>query len=259
VISFPVLCVAVLIEERTSVEKNLRKSQEQLKENYEEVRSLAGKLITAQDDERRRIALELHDDVVQRLGLLSIQLQSLEKSVPPEMTEAHDVLSSIRQDAEAASTALRELSHQLHSSVLQHVGLPTALKGLCRTVSQEHRIAAEVEANEIHGSTDEIDLGLFRIAQEALNNVVKHSNAADVKVRLVQDANQLHLEVNDNGIGFNPSGQSIGLGMISMRERVRLLNGELLIESKPNMGTRIQVWVPLSRGGTQRVAAAEGL
>jgi len=258
VISSPVLAVAVLIEERSSVEKNLRESQETLVQNYREVRHLAGKLISAQDDERMRIALELHDDVVQRLALLAIQLGNLDKNVPPHMTQAHRELLELRRGTDQAVEALRDLSHQLHSPALQYAGLPAALNDFCRTMSQHHQISIKVEAEKPKGSSYDVDLSLFRIIQEALSNIIKHSNASEVTVLLVQNADQLRLEIRDDGIGFNPSEPSNGLGLISMRERVRQLNGTILMESAANSGTRIQVHVPLHPiESTQRAASAD--
>ena len=245
VVSVPILALAVLIEERNSTENNLRESQEKLREKYEEVRYLAGKLITAQDDERRRIARELHDDVGQRLALVAVHLHNVEQSVPLNMVETHSSLLELKQETGEAATTLRELSHQLHSSSLQHLGLHAALKDLCRTVAQQHNILIEVETGKPQGSSDDVDLCLFRIAQEALSNIAKHSNATTVTVRLSENMNELCLEIADDGVGFDSTGPSTGLGLVSMRERVRFLNGTITVESTAMRGTKILARVPL--------------
>jgi len=258
VIAVPMLALAILIEERSSAEKNLRLSEEKLRQNYEEVRYLAGKLITAQGDERKRIALELHDDVVQRLALLAIQIANLDESVPRDMTQAHRVLSELRQETDQAAFSLRELSHQLHSSALQYVGLPEALQGLCWTLSQRHQIAIRVEAEPLQRSSYDINLCLYRVAQEALSNIVKHSGARKVIVMLAQGANSVQMEIRDNGIGFDPEERSTGLGLISMRERVRLQNGAIQISSEESCGTTIRVQVPIKKGNaSERIAESD--
>jgi len=245
VISVPILALAVLIEERSSAENNLRESQERLRENYEKVRYLAGKLITAQDDERKRIALELHDDVVQRLALIAIHLHNVDQGVPLELVQTHSSLVELELETEEAATTLRELSHQLHSSSLQYVGLDVALKGLCRAVAEQHNILIEVDAIKRPGSPDHVDLCLFRVAQETLSNIAKHSHAKVVTVHLTQNIDECCLEITDDGVGFDSSVSSTGLGLISMRERVHLLNGTLAVESTPMRGTNIRARIPL--------------
>jgi signal transduction histidine kinase len=255
VIAVPLLALAILIQERSSVERSLQVSEEKLRQNYEEVRFLAGKLISAQDDERRRIALELHDDVVQRLALLAIELTTLDKNIPPDTTQIHSSLSQLIRQTNNAALTLRGLSHQLHSGVLQYIGLSEALKELGRTLAEQHRIPINVEAEGPRGgSSDEVNLCIYRIAQEALSNMIKHSRATEAAVLLTRNANQLRLEIRDNGIGFNPSERSTGLGLISMRERVRLLNGIISIESESTSGTTIRVHLPLESElvGTER-------
>ena len=258
VISIPVLGLAVLIEERSSVERDLRESRQKLRENYEEVQFLAGKLISAQDDERKRIALELHDDVVQRLALLAVRVENLDATVPANMTQTHNALLELRKETDQATATLRALSYQLHSSALQYIHLPCALEEPCRRLSQQHQITVKVKAEETDGSSYAMNLCLFRIAQEALSNIVKHSKAGEATVHLARNAGQLRLEIRDDGMGFNPSELSNGLGLISMRERVRLLNGTILIASRATEGTSIRVSIPLlSEPGTEPVAGVE--
>lgn len=246
VVSVPMLFVSILIEERNQVEKNLRDSEAKSRQTSQEARYLAGKLINAQDDERRRIAGELHDDIVQRLAMVAVQLDDLQQIVPGEMTEAHDALLRVREETGEAAATLREMSHQLHSTHLQYLGLGPALKGLCRSLAEKQHIVIKLEVPEQRHSSPELDLCLFRIAQEALSNAIRHSHAREIAVRVFRSANQLCLEVRDDGNGFNPSEASKGLGLISMRERVGLLNGTIEIESSPMRGTAVLARVPLA-------------
>ena len=245
VISIPLLSLSILVEERRTVENELRESQHALKQNYEEVQYLAGKLISAQEDERRRIALELHDDLGQRLALLAVHLEALKQNTSDASTTVHDLVRVTKDETQDIGASLRELSHQLHSSALQYLGLPAALRGLCRTHSQQHEISFQVEADELPGMPYDLSLCLFRIAQEALNNAIRHGKADRVVLRLICESNQISLEIRDNGTGFNVSGQPSGLGLIGMRERVRLVNGTISIDTKPMGGTTINVRVPL--------------
>lgn len=246
VISVPVLALAVLIEERGAVEIHLREHQEKLGQQYEELRYLAGKLITAQDDERKRIALELHDDVVQRLALLSIQIQNINKSLPAALTNVHHALFRLNEETEEAATALRDLSHELHSSALQYLGLPAALKNLSQSLARQHGLSIAVETSNLRDSSQDIDLGLFRVAQEALSNAIKHGRADAITVRLAQQDDHICLDIQDNGLGFDPADGVSGLGLVSMRERVRLLNGVIFVESSTVEGcTSIHVRVPV--------------
>jgi signal transduction histidine kinase len=257
VISVPVLALAVLIEERNRVEKYLRENQEKLGQQYEEVRYLAGKLITAQDDERKNIALELHDDVAQRLALLALQIERIDNILPAELTNVHHAMFRLKEETEEAATALRELSHELHSSALHYLGLPAALKNLSQNLARQHGLSITLETGDLKDSSQNIDLGLFRVAQEALSNAIKHGKAEAVRVRLAQHGDQICLDIQDNGAGFNPSNGSSGLGLVSMRERVRLLNGAIFIESSTKNGsTSIHVRVPIA--STQGKSAVSG-
>ena len=254
VISVPVLALAVLIEERGLVEQHLRENREKLGQQYEEVRYLAGKFLTAQDDERKRIALELHDDVVQRLALLAVQIDSINNSLPAALTNVYHALFRIKEETEEAATALRELSHELHSSALQYLGLPAALKNLSHSLARQHGLSITLETGKLRDSSQDIDLGLFRIAQEALSNAIKHGKAKTISVRLAQYGDQIRLDIQDNGLGFDPSNRSSGLGLVSMRERVRLLNGAIFIESSTKDGsTSVHVRVPIASQGNAAV------
>jgi two-component system sensor histidine kinase UhpB len=244
VVSVPVLFVAILIEERSAVEKQLRDSEEELNDNYHRVRDLAGKLINAQEDERRRIALELHDDISQRMALLSIRLDDVDRELPAGVTKAHDDLAGLKRQTEEVARAVHDLSHQLHSSILQNLGLSDGLRGLCRTVAQQHRVVVDLDVDGVAGLPDDVSLCLYRVAQEALNNAVRHGRAKQVWVQLRQDGGLTRLEIEDAGTGFNPAAaRSNGLGLVSMQERLRMVGGTLTLTSSAGHGTVIEAVV----------------
>lgn len=252
VMSVPVLFVAILIEQRSAVETRLRESQEKLSENYDRARDLAAKLINAQEDERKRIALELHDDVGQRMSLLSIELDQLGTELPTRMTLERARVASLKRGTEEVAVAVHDLSHQLHSSVLHYLGLAKGLRGLCQTISQQHHIVVDLRADEVSDLPSDISLCLFRVAQEALSNAVKHGRAKQIAVQLIQNASSLRLIVKDDGIGFDSTTHSNGLGLFSMQERLRILEGTFTLTSSPGQGTMIEavVRLPSSRSTT---------
>lgn len=243
VISVPVLFVAISVEERRNAVKSLQDSQLKLNENFSRIRMLAERLLTAQEDERKKIALELHDDSCQRLALVCIGLTALDSKLPTSKMEEHNAISNLRHEIEETADGLHQLSHQLHSSTLQSLGLAGGLRGLCSTVSQQHHIPVNLHADEIANVSSELNLCLFRIAQEALNNAVKHARATEITVRLIQGAGELYLDVGDNGEGFNTAAQTNGLGLFGMQERLRMVRGELIINSTPGHGTVVHAIV----------------
>jgi signal transduction histidine kinase len=243
VISAPLLFIAILFEERNKVERQLRDSQQKLRDNYEQVRDMAGRVLSAQEDERKRIALELHDDVCQRLSLLAVGLDELEMKVDSQLTDQGADISVLKNEVNDALDALRNLSHQLHSSALDQLGLTAGLRGLCRTLSQQHHIEVQFQSNEVTGVPNDIALCLYRVAQEALNNAVKHGKAKQIHVQLQQTQNFLHLTVMDSGSGFDPAVSPNGLGLLSMRERLRMAGGTLTLSSSQGAGTLVEAEV----------------
>jgi signal transduction histidine kinase len=240
--SVPVLFVAIAIEQWRNADNSLQENQRTLKENFSRMRMLAERFLTAQEDERKKIAFELHDDICQRLALVCVGLERFDRNLPGEMEE-HSVLSDLRHQLEETIAALHQRSHQLHSSTLHHLGLAGGLRGLCRTVSQQHNIPVNLRAEEIANISNDLKLCLFRVAQEALSNAVKHARASEITVTLIQGADELCLEVNDNGAGFNPAEQSSGLGLVSMQERLRMVNGTFILTSTPGHGTVVHATV----------------
>jgi PAS domain S-box-containing protein len=219
------------------------------KMSEEALHMLTGRLISAQEEERSRIARDLHDDFSQRLALLGIGLGQLWKNLPKsEMKERAAVLEMLRRTREISSD-MHSLSHQLHSSKLEHVGLVSALKGLCKDIAQKYKIAIQFTDRECPADIPkDVALCLFRVTQEALGNVVKHSGSADAQVELLGNEKGLRLRVLDAGKGFDLSlqNQDAGIGLIGMNERLRLVGGTLTVKSEPNRGTDVSAYVPLT-------------
>jgi len=247
ILALPIMFVAILFEERQVVEAELRESQEKLNENYNRARDLAGRLIQAQEEERRRIGRELHDGVAQEIALLTIELDRLESTPADQLAEAHDQLSGLKRHAEEVAKSVREVARQVHSVSLQHLGIAKALVGLCRTFAQQHHVEVKVETEPIDDLPDDLNLCLFRVAQEALTNSVTHGHAKLITVKLARDRDVLRLQIQDAGIGFDPATIVDGLGMVSMRERLRLVGGRLTVSSSPGNGALIEAVVDLDK------------
>jgi len=210
----------------------------------EALSSLNRRLIEAQEQERARIARELHDDLSQRMALLQIHLEQFEQDTARLSSEARQQLHKIAEVATEVSSNIHDLSHRLHPFKLNILGLVASLGGLCREFSEQHNLQVQFVHNDIPGQTPkDVTLCLFRIVQEALRNVVKHSGAAEAKVELSGHDDGIDLCISDSGAGFSPESAKgdAGLGLISMRERLRLVQGHLSIESEPSHGTRIRV------------------
>jgi PAS domain S-box-containing protein len=204
---------------------------------------MTGRLIRAQEEERCRIARELHDDFNQRLALLAIGLERLGTQLSSDGIAASQVSDLCRLTQGIASDVHR-LSHQLHSAKLEHLGLVPAIKGLCRELSQQYEGQIKfVHRNVPNSVAKESALCLFRVAQEALSNTMKHSGSRTGQLELFGDRGTLHLCISDAGVGFDPQSVSAKghLGLISMQERVRAAGGTIAVESRPSKGTRISV------------------
>ena len=209
---------------------------------------LSGRLIAAHEEERTRIARELHDDFSQRLALQGIGLAQLWRKLAEPEAEGRARIQELLERNQEIASDMHSLSHQLHSSKLEHVGLAPALAALCEEFSSKFQI--EVEFGELGVSSDipkNVALCLFRIAQESLGNVVKHSHAKQAQVELYSTHNEIRLRVVDAGEGFDPDGfrTNAGIGLVSIRERLRLVGGKLSVRSAPMRGTEILAQVPL--------------
>jgi PAS domain S-box-containing protein len=201
------------------------------------------RLIQALEQERSRIGRELHDDVTQRLALLAIKLEQLDKS-PHEI---HSRAQELYKETVEIGDDVQALSHDLHSSKLEYLGIVSGMKSWCKEFAARQNADIEFTSEVANRLPLEIGLCLFRVVQESLRNAVKHSGVKHIVVQLSEHLNQVHLTVCDAGKGFNVEAamKDKGIGLISMRERVRLVNGTIAIESKPMNGTKIHVSVPL--------------
>jgi PAS domain S-box-containing protein len=231
------------ITERRDAENLIRESRAALDVSHQEIQQLAGQLITAHEDERRHLARELHDDITQRLARLAIDAGRLEQGASGNNSTA----ATMRNDLVRLSEDVHALSYRLHPSVLDDLGLVDALKTECDRVARQSALLVKVDATAVLQSLPaEAALCLFRVAQEALGNVARHANASAVTVLLSPRDNGLQLAVTDDGNGFDPARERehASLGLASMRERVRIVRGELEIESAPGRGTTVVAWVP---------------
>lgn len=212
----------------------------------EALKDLGGRLIAAQETERSRIARELHDDFNQRLALLSIELEQLGKRSPK--TDFRQPCVKLQKQVQEMSADIQGLSHRLHPAKLDHLGLSAAIRSLCEELSANADLKIDFHQHRLPPSIPkDVALCLFRIAQEALRNCIKHSGAQKAQVVLSRTRDAIRLCVSDDGIGFDPKLRATerGLGFISMSERLHVVNGELQVYSEPKCGTRIEVSVPL--------------
>jgi signal transduction histidine kinase len=214
----------------------------------EALSTLSRKLIEAQETERARIARDLHDDISQRLALLSLTLEQMRGAAAVAGPVIRTYMDELRRQVLDVSRSVHALSHDLHSSRLSHLGVVNAMRSLCAELSEQQKV--EIDFICIHVPrrvAHDISLCLFRVLQEALHNAVKHSLACRFEVELRGTSDAIHLTIRDPGIGFDPEAavKSGGLGLTSMRERLKLVRGELSIESQPGHGTRIHARVPL--------------
>jgi signal transduction histidine kinase len=211
------------------------------------LRTLSGRLIRAQEEERSRIARELHDDLNQRLALMAVELEQLGLNLPETASELAEPVRELLQQTGELSHDVHRLSYQLHPAKLDHLGLAAALKTFCEDFGKRSKIEVAFQRPELPKPLPaDVALCLYRIAQESLRNVANHSGAKTARVELTKTADFIHLSVTDSGAGFDPdSADGAGLGLISMRERLRLVDGEISIVSKPGEGTRVEARVPV--------------
>lgn len=213
----------------------------------EALRVLGGRLIAAQEEERSRIARELHDDLNQRMALLSIALEQLAQE-NGKSNQLRGRFEGLQRQAQEISADIQRLSHKLHPSMLDHLGLGAAVKGLCEELSSHKQLKIEVRIKGFPATlVQDITLCVFRIAQEALRNCLRHSEAQAVQVVLEKTSSTVRLSVSDDGCGFDTASDATkrGLGFISIRERMRLVGGQVHVYSQPGRGTLIEVAVPL--------------
>jgi signal transduction histidine kinase len=235
--------IAVLAVNRA----NRRRAQSALRESYARIRDLAGRLINAQEAERASIARDLHDDVGQRVASFSIALGTLKRRLTGADEVVRADLASLQRETVALSKDLRLLSHELHPGLLQQLGLVEALRARCDEIEAESDLSVVLDVGADLGKvSDEVSLCLYRVAQEALRNVVNHARARTVRLSLARHDGHLDLRISDDGCGL-PGGQVSshhGLGLVSLEERVRMLGGTFTIDSSDSSGTTVSVSIP---------------
>jgi len=226
----------------------------------ESTRDLGGRLIHAQEDARIRLARELHDDLSQRVSLLAVELDMMvgrESGVAPEAFSTR--IDGISSCAKAIASDLHRLAHHLHPAKLDQLGLETALRTFCHEVAQAHPVEIDFQACDVPRSIpDDIALCLYRIGQEALQNVVKHSGASKAQLRLSYQVGELRLSIRDDGVGFDSALQdrSGSLGVVGMEERARFAGGRCVIWQPADGGTLVEAWVPMDHNGVNARAGA---
>jgi len=231
---------------------------------------VSGQLIEAQEKERSRIARDLHDDICQRLALLSMEIEQANRSSNGSAMTAGGRLEEIRKHCSEIAGDVQSLSHQLHSSKLEYLGIVAAIRGFCSEFSKQHEVSVEFTDRNVPGDLPkDVSLCLFRIAQEALHNALKHSGVSQFSVEISGIADEIQLVVRDAGVGFDveEAQKNRGLGLVSMQERVHLVQGRFSVESEPGKGTKILAVVPMvvengspaEESGSQEAANMTGI
>lgn len=226
-----------------------QRADEAAHESARNIQNLAGRLLTASEDERRRIGRELHDGVNQDLAALSIALTALENDLPPDSSAARrQAIARLQANTVELAESVRQLSHELHPGILQYAGLSAALRSHCREFDHGHDIAVTYEpADNLGDVPSDVALCLYRVTQEALKNAAMHAKARQARVTLKHEGTNVRLTISDDGRGFDlAEGRGRGLGLISLEERVRLVGGHLTIATEPQHGTKIDVVVPVA-------------
>jgi len=239
------------ITDRKQAEEALRQKEAALRESQKELQSLARKLLTAQEEERSAFARELHDDLSQRLAAVSIEMGILQGGPPPLPEPVREQFVRIKEHLVQLSTDVHDLSRRLHPSIIDDLGLVDAARSECDRFSAKEGISIEFLTERVPETIPkDVALGLYRIVQEGLRNIAKHAKTKEARVVLSGSGDALFLTIQDSGIGFDPAGvkKRWGLGLQSVKERAQLLQGHLLIDSRPGQGTALEVRVPI--GGT---------
>ena len=222
------------------------------KQAEEALSDMTRKLIESQEQERARIGRELHDDINQRLAMLSVEVEQLRE----KPSEFESRVQEFRKQIEEISKDVQGLSHDLHSSKLDYLGAVAGMKSWCKEFAERQKLEIDFRSDVPLPLPRELGVSLFRVLQEALQNAVKHSGVSRFEVQIQEESGNIHLIVSDSGKGFDVQTAMLGkgLGLTSMRERIRLVNGTITIDSKPMGGTTVVVRVPFSEQVSQRAA-----
>ena len=224
-----------------------RRAETELRSSHVRISNLGGRLLNAQDVERARLARELHDDVGQQMALLNIELQALMSGC--DQRSLREAIAEISTRATEIGRSVQDLSHQLHPAQLRLVGLIGALGALQRQLSTSNVSVVFSHETVPASLPEDVIVCLYRIAQEALNNAIKHAHADKISICLRGAPGSVHMTIDDDGVGFDTRTASSGLGLISMAERVEQVGGALQVRSQPGRGTQVEVRVPCAEEG----------
>jgi PAS domain S-box-containing protein len=223
----------------------------------EAISNLERRLISAQEEERRRIARELHDDINQRIAMASWELQTVWQEWPDPESKNILAVESVVEQLVKLGTDIQAISRRLHSSHLEYLGLASAAGVLCKELRAQHGVEIDFRCDgTLPNLSNEVSLGLYRVLQESLQNAIKHSGVDKFSVELAADADEVRLTVSERGAGFDPgrADNQQGLGLISMRERMRLVQGKFELDSQPGRGTTIRCSVPVAGESSNEIA-----
>lgn len=246
---------ALIIEiaDREETERSLRASERLLQQSQEELRSLAGQLLTAQEEDRRRVSRDLHDDINQQLAMLTMDLRQMEKDPLTDPDHLRDEIRRVAERLNTVSDEIHQMAYRFHPSILDDLGLVKAVRRLVDEFSSRTGMRCDYVHNDLEAVLPtEITICIYRVVQESLSNVARHAQASHVEVELIFEDKRIVLSVRDNGVGFDieqPGKPDGHLGLLSMKERARLAKGTLEVESTPGHGTHIRVDIPLTHGG----------
>jgi signal transduction histidine kinase len=229
------------------LERQARLRYDALARSRLELEGLSARLVEAQEEERRAISRELHDEVGQSLGALLVEVGQLAKLVPPENRVSHAQIDRIKSVAESAVKSIRDIALLLRPPMLDDLGLVPALEWQAREISRRSDMEVEVHSENVSEDLgDETKVTIYRLVQEALNNAATHASAKNAKVTITQDSDKINVEITDDGHGFDPARRR-GMGILGMEERVRRLGGTLTIESVPRKGATVKAELPFHK------------
>jgi signal transduction histidine kinase len=239
-----------LLHERARMESRVIERTAELMHANTHLQSLAARLVSAQEDERRRISLELHDETGQSVTALRLSLALIQAELPAEMAELRQKVDEAIEMADSAMERLRTLAHNLHPPALERVGLDQTLRDYCQRVARQSGLCVEYRGADFDAIPRHCQISIYRIVQEALTNVVKHARADNVWVEINRDAETISLDVRDDGCGFTlPAGRfttaNTGLGLVGIQERIEAIGGTLQVITAAGHGTQITASVPL--------------
>ncbi len=206
-------------------------------------RKVQDNLMLGQEAERKRLSRELHDDIGQRIAMLVVALSETSDLVPSAASFLKERLQEVRRDVEVLASDIRRLSHNLHPATVTQLGLVPSLRQLCREFSEQMRIPVEFVGGNLPPMPEEVAVALFRVSQECLANIAKHSKSSDARVSLMNESGEVRLTITDRGVGFDMTRlkENPGLGLISIQERARMIGASIQIRSTPSIGTRVEL------------------